>query len=453
MAYTEQVVEFVVQTRFEEIPAKAIDVAKQAVIDSVGVCLAGSREDPAKISGELAQEEIQNGDATVFGQGFKTSASMAALVNGTAGHALDYDHSFVLMGQPTAGLAPAVFALCEAIGASGRDFLEAYVVGFELTAKLAWSMPGHSSKGGWHATGTLGSLGATAACSRLLGLPPDRVRMALGIATSMASGVVWNFGTMTKPLHAGLAARNGVLAAKLAAKSFSGNSSILEVTNGFHESFSGSFPHNLAPLSSLGSSYELVERGIKFKAYPCGGLTHSAIDAVLAMRNEHGLAQQMVDQIKVKVTLYTHSRIVYRIPETGLQGKFSMAYIVARALIDGRVTLDSFTDEAVRDPAVLSLAERVHMELDPDLEENEDGSRPCSVEIRLKDGRILSRQVDYPKGTRNSPMSTDELRQKFVDCASRLLTENSLNRVAGMLDELESQKSLAPLCQLLQGNN
>ncbi len=449
MEYTRKISEFVVKTRYEEIPVKAIETSKKAIIDCVGVTLAGSRESAGRIAAELVREEKSNGEASVFGQGFKSSALMAALANRTASHALDYDYSFTLMGQPTAGLAPAIFAMGEAVGACGRDFLEAFVVGFEVTTKLAWSMPEHSSKGGWHATGTLDSLGTTAACSKLLRLNREAVQMALGIATSMASGVVWNFGTMTKPLHAGLAARNGVLAAKLASKGFTGNPLVLEGAKGFHESFSRELPIDLAPLEGLGVSFDVVEQGVRFKAYPCGGLTHSAIDATLEMRKQHSLTAQMIDVIRVGVTPHAHSRIVYRIPKSGLQGKFSMAYILARAIIDGKVTLDTFTDEAVLNPAVLNLAEKVQMEVDPDLEENEEGSRPCTVMVHLKDGRSLSRSVEYPKGTPQSPLSAKELKEKFVECAKRALKEKAANQALEMLEALEGLESVAPLCQLL----
>ena len=453
MDYTKKVSEFVAQTTYGSLPAKAIELAKQAILDSVAVTLAGSVEPAGKICAQIAREESTSKDSSVFGQGFRTSATQAAFANGTAGHALDYDYNFVYMGQPTSCLAAATFALSEKLEKNGRDFLEAYVVGFEVTTKLVCSIPDHSSKESWHSAGTLGALGAAVACAKLLGLEVEAVRTTLGIAASMASGFIWNYGTMTKPLHAGLAARNGVLAAKLASSGFTANRSILEGARGFHESYSRGSPYDLAVIESLGKSFELVEREIGFKAYPCGGLTHSAVDAVLEMRAEQGLAPEMIDDIHVGVTPHTYSKVLDKIPETAIQSKFSMGYILARAVIDGRVTLDTFTEEAIRDTSVIRLAEKVHMEVDPELEEDAEGSRPSKVSIRLKDGRTLSGRVDYAKGTAKKwPLTPEELRDKFINCARRALTEKAVPEAAAMIEKLETLDSVAPLCRLLAGN-
>jgi 2-methylcitrate dehydratase PrpD len=314
------------------------------------------------------------------------------------------------------------------------------------------SIPDHSSKEGWHSAGTLGALGAAVACAKLLGLKVEAVRTTLGIAASMASGFIWNYGTMTKPLHAGLAARNGVLAAKLANSGFTANPSILEGARGFHESFSRGSPYDLAVIESVGKSFELVQREIGFKAYPCGGLTHSAIDAVLEMRAEQDFSPEMIDDIHVGVTPHTYCKVLDKIPETAIQSKFSIGYILARAVIDGKVTLETFTDAAIRDASVTRLARKVHMEVDPELEEDAEGSRPSKVTIRLKDGRTISGRVDYAKGTAKKwPLTPEELRDKFINCARRALTEKAVLEAAAMIEKIETLDSVAPLCQLLAG--
>jgi len=451
MEYTEQVAEFTVGTTYERIPPKALDLAKQVILDSVGVALAGSREAPSQICARLARDEGGLGKAALFGHGLKSSPLMAALVNGTSSHVLDYDCSFVLMGQPTSGLVAAIFSVAETLGSNGQQLLEAFVAGFEVTTKLAWSIPELSSKVGWHSTATLGSLGTTAACAKLFRLDSQAVRMALGIASSMASGFVWNFGTMTKPLHAGLAARNGLLAATLARDGFTANPSVLEKQKGFFDTYGRGIPYDPTPLKSLGSSYELVESGVKFKAYPCGGLTHSAIDAVLAIRGRHQFSPKAIDRIEVAVTQYTYNHIAYSIPKNGLEGKFSMAYVLARAIRDGALTVDTFTDEAVRDAAVLFLAQKVEMKVEPKLTQGEDGSRPCEVVIRLKDGREFSRRVDYPKGSAQSPITAEELRAKFLSCAQRALSDRAAGQALEMLEHLEGLNNIASLCDLLTG--
>src|ERR1044071_4501337 len=188
MEVTASLAKFVVQLNYQSIPPNAIETAKLAVRDCLGVALAGSKEEDAGIAAEIARQEAAREETSVIGKGFKTSALNAALANGTAAHALDYDHSFTIMGQPTAPVVPATFALGEALGASGRQVIEAYVAGFEVTAKLVHSLRDRAHDG-WHAPSTLGSFGAAAACSKLLGLDAAKTQMALGITASMASGI------------------------------------------------------------------------------------------------------------------------------------------------------------------------------------------------------------------------------------------------------------------------
>ena len=450
MDYTKKAAEFVVQTSFDSIPRGALKVAKTALLDCVGVMLAGSKEESARICARLAEEERSIREATVIGQGFKSSTLMAAFSNGTAAHALDYDHSF-LIGQPTAGLIPAILALGEKLGASGRDILVAYVVGFEVTAKLARSLPG-LRQGKWHSTGTVGSLGTAVACAKLLRLDVQAIQWTLGIASSMASGIVANFATMTKPLHAGLASRNGVLAARLAQSGFNANPMMLGEHRGFYDAYSRDLPFDLRSFKELGSSFDLVERGIKIKPYPCGGLTHTAIDAVLKMRDQHKILPEAVKSIKAGVTQYVFNTISSRLPETGLQGKFSMPYILARVLIDGKLVLDTFSEEAIRDPLVRNVAEKVEMEVDSDIRETKEGSRPCKVTILEKDGRTLSDRVEFPRGSPQVPLSSEELRMKFTECACRALNKEAAAQVIKLLDHLEDLDHLDPLFELLIGN-
>jgi 2-methylcitrate dehydratase PrpD len=285
----------------------------------------------------------------------------------------------------------------------------------------------------------------------LLKLDSKVVQMALGIGSSMACGIVSNFGSMTKPLHAGLASRNGVLAAKLAHNGFTANSQVLERPNGFFDVFSRGLPFDLAPLHRFGTSYDLVERGIRIKPYPCGGLTHSAVDALLEMRAKHCITPDAVDGIYVGVTSHTYGYILRHNPETGLQGKFSMPYILARALVDGRLGLDSFTDKAVQETSVRKLAEKVQMEHDPELSEDEEDRQPSKVTIQLRDGRRFSHRVDYPRGGHQVALSAEEIRDKFVECARKAIKEESASQVLAYLRDVQNLDNLEPLCRLLVG--
>ena len=452
MDATARIARFVVETEFQKIPSEAIKMAKTALLDCLGVALAGSKESSARICAEIARQEHAKEESSVIGQGFKSSAMQAAFANGTAAHALDFDHSFTLMGQPTAPIIPAIISLGESLGSSGRRCLEAYVAGFETITKLVMSLR-QRSEDGWHPPSSFGSFGAGVACAKLQGLNQSQVETTLGTAASMASGLVCNFGTMSKPLHVGLGARNGVVAAKLAQSGFTANMKAIEARLGFYEVFyPGAEPDN-RPLEELGTVYELINSGIRIKPYPCGGLTHPAIDGVLEFKTKNGITAEMVESIDVGVARHTFERIVFRVPENGLQGKFSMPYLLARAIIDGRLFLDAFTDSAVRDQNVLRLAERVQMRLDPDLQPTALGSRPCKVTIRLRDGRSFSRQIDYAKGSREAPMTAEELKEKFVGCARQALDDSSIERIIEDVEHLETLQDIRPLCRLLMGAN
>jgi 2-methylcitrate dehydratase PrpD len=431
------------------IPPKALQTAKTAVLDCLGVALAGSKEPSGEICAAGAREENAKKEATVFGHGFKSSALNAALANGTAAHALDFDHSFTLGGQPTAPIIPALFSLGEALGVSGRDLLAAYVAGFEVTGKLVMAVR-DSEEEAWHAPGTLGVFGATAACAKLLGLNYSQLEMALGITASMAAGVVCNFGTMTKPLHVGLAARNGLLAAKLARSGFTANAQAIEAAHGLSDVLYRTALTDES-LDTPGAPYEIERHGIKIKPYPCGGLAHTAIDAILQLRGEYGIRADAVSAIDVDAARHTVERIVFQVPQTGLQGKFSMNYLLARAMIDGEVTLDAFTDSAVRDPAILRLAEKVQMRLDAALERRDTGSRPARVTVRLIDGRTLSREVYHAKGSLESPMTPAELDAKFTRCAERVLHREALERARQCIHSLDQLDDIGRLGDLLAG--
>jgi 2-methylcitrate dehydratase PrpD len=442
------IAQFVTGMSYDKLPAEAITTAKIAILDCLGVTLAGTNEKSAKICSDLARGEGARQESTVFGQSFRSSALNAAFANGTAAHALDFDHSFTLMGQPTAPIIPAIFSLAEAIGAGGRQVIEAYVAGFETTAKLVLALRSRAEDG-WHAPSTLGAFGSAIACARLLQADLAQVEMSIGIVASMASGLVCNFGTMSKPLHVGLGARSGVLAARLARSGFSANAQAIESGAGFYEVFyPGAKPDNQA-LDELGTSYELINRGVRIKPYPCGGLTHPAIDAVLQFRAEHGLTAEMIEAIEVAVPQHTFDRISFRVPQNGLEGKFCIPYLMARAIIDGRLFLEAFTDAAVRDQTVLRLAERVKMHADTNLRPTASGARPCRVTITLRNGQTHSRQVDYAKGSREAPMSDDERKEKFVGCAKQVLNQASIIRVIEYVSELEKLEDIRPMCRLL----
>lgn len=454
MQNTQYVVDYIVASRFEAIPPQALAVAKGAMQDCVGVALAGARQPAGAIPREWARQSAGTGRATVWGGDFKTSPHDAALVNGTAAHALDYDDvTWGLIGHPSVSLVPAVFALGEALGASGRDVLHAYVVGFEVMAKLGrTTQPRHSLDGGWHATGTIGAFGATAACCKLLGLDAERTAHALGIVYSMTSGNVSNFGTMCKPLHAGLAARNGVEAALWAQAGFTSLPHPFDGPRSFHAVYSRDLPADMAPLAELGKSYELVVRGVVIKPYPCGVALHPAIDAVHALKQEHKFDPDDVVSGEAGVTKYTFDKLCYLVPHTGLEAKFSMPYTIARAILDDKVGFDTFTDRLVRDERAQALTRRIGMYVHDGIESSwKMGSRPVNVRLKLADGRTLERQVDISKGNPEVALTPAELNVKFEDCARLCLNPFATRAAAQALQTIESISAIAELTSHLGG--
>ena len=454
MKNTQHVIDYVVASRFEHIPAKALAVAKGAMLDCVGVALAGARQPAGMIPAQWARIAAGAGQASVWGQDFKTSAHDAALVNGTAAHALDYDDvTWGLIGHPSVSLVPAVFALGERIGASGRDVLHAYVVGFEVMAKLGrTTQPRHSLDGGWHATGTIGAFGATAACCKLIGLDAARTGHALGIVYSMTSGNVSNFGTMCKPLHAGLAARNAIEAASWAQSGFTSVPHPFDGPRSFHEVYSRGLPADMTPLEELGHEYELEVRGVVIKPYPCGVALHPAIDAVHALKREAPIDADAIDAIEAGVTKYTFDKLCYLVPDTGLEAKFSMPYTIARSILDDAVGFDTFTDERVRDERARNLTRRVSMYVHQDIEKAwKMGSRPVHVRIRFRDGSVRERQVDISKGNPEVPMTIQELSVKFEDCARLCLEPAAMQAAIRALRNIETVAAISELTAPLAG--
>jgi 2-methylcitrate dehydratase PrpD len=408
--------------------------------------LAGSREPASAIAAQMVREQGGSADAAVFGHSFHAPSSEAALVNGTSAHALDFDDvNMSMRGHPSVPLLPAVFALGEKLGSSGRDVLDAFVLGFEVECKLGSVIGAAHYALGWHATSTLGTLGAAAACARLLRLEPHRTQTALGLATSLSSGVRQNFGTMAKPLHAGLAARNGVTAATLAQRGFTADEAALEGESGFLRAASGGARLNPRALARLGDPWEIVSPGIGVKLYPCCYATHRAIDAALEIIASDGPPYANIDSIQVTVSRGTLMPLQKSLPETGLEGKFSMEYCVSAALCDGRIGLATFTDEAVQRSEVRKLMKRVILR-----EERRAATFPIGgravVNIETFGKINHTSAVERPKGDPQNPLTWDALCGKFRDCASLALPapviEETIEIVAS-LDKIEDVGRLA----------
>jgi len=439
--------------RYEALPPEATHWAKIGILDTVGVTLAGAREDTTRIVRE-ALASGAGGTSVVFGGEKRVSALDAALVNGTAAHALDFDDmTNRLGGHPSAPILPALFALADESGASGRDFIAAYVAGFETECKLGLGVHFHHYTKGWHPTATLGVFGCAAACAKLMKLPEDKLAIALAIAASLASGIKANFGTMVKPLHVGHCTRNGLFAALLARGGFTANPGAFEHKQGFFNVFNGLGNYDAAKvLPTWGQPFDIVKPGIAVKQYPCCGSTHSALDAMLGLVREHKPA---VDDIE-RVDVWTHSRRLEHTnrpePKSDLDAKFSVQYCMTRALIDRRITIEQFDGQAYEDAAVKKLIARVHAAPYTTAQFAEDNHFGAEVKVTLRGGRILSAKTDQPFGrTSDNPLPASLLKEKFENCAARVLPKERVGPLYSAIQGFENLKDAREVTAIIAG--
>ena len=455
MEVTKKIAEYVVNTGLEDFPPEAILAAKAAIIDCLGCALAGSKEPLADVLVEYLAGLGGNPTSTVIGRGFKTSAPEAGLINGAMSHALDYDDiTFITKTHPSAVLIPAALPVAEEVGASGRDVLLAYLVGFEVACAVGDAIsPAYYDDLGWHPTGPLGALGAAAAASRLLGLNENETAMAISLAASQSSGLRQNFGTMTKPFHAGHACKSGITAAKLVQLGFTSGTDALEGRFGFMRAFSGGKDYDPEKAAaSLGSRCFMVESGVEIKKYPCCGSAHLALDATVRLQQRESLAAANIERIEVRVDFDPPRSLIHSRPKDGLEGKFSMQYCLAAEILDGRVGMSSFTDEQVMRPEAQELIPKIEMKRHAGYEGQTSWTEAYhEVEIHLKDGRVLTERADRATSGALRGATMEEVRVKFQDCAGIALTGNNAASVLEMLDNLEDLGAVAPLADLLGG--
>jgi 2-methylcitrate dehydratase PrpD len=435
---TQLIASFACEYGLSEAPTVVFERATRAVLDTVGVAIAARLEPSFTILARTIGHGTCTGDATVLTTRIRTQPAQAAFLNGTAGHALDFDDvADEIKGHPSVVLVPTLLGIAEANGNSGRELLEAYVLGFEVACAIARGLPVEQHyRRGWHATATIGVIAAACGAGRLLRLDEVRMRHALGIAASMASGSRQNFGTMTKPLHAGKAASDAVTAAQLAANGFTADPDQLEGSLGYLTLY-GDEPDARAVANALTGPRVLVEHGLNAKKYACCYETHRAADAALALY-ERGLRAGEVRSVALHVQPGGAQAIIHHRPKTGLQGKFSAEYVVAACLIDGRLSLSTFTDAAVQRPEVQELVERIIVQeaAEPPFGPSSFQHAYATVEVTLSDGGRVRERCDVPRGHASAPLSDAELDSKFRDCLefseSDWNAEELLQRIRGL---------------------
>ncbi len=456
---TGYVADFVASTRLASIPAEVVALGKKSILDGLGLALAGS---VAK-SGGIVRRHLQGlgfsgGTASVIGSPLRVPPRFAAFANGIGVHADDYDDTqlavakdrvYGLLTHPTAPALPAVLAVAEATGRSGKDFLTAYHVGVEVECKIAEAINPRHYQHGFHSTATCGTFGAAAGVANLSGLPPATAATALGIAGSLSAGLRENFGTMMKPFHAGRAAESGVLAAEFAGMGFTATPIVLEAGRGFFRAAGGGYDE-AAILGKLGKPWTFADPGISIKPHPSGSLTHPGMTKMLELIRTHGITPDQVVSVKVGTNQNMPNALIHHRPTTELQAKFSMEFCMAILLLERKGGLNEFTDEIVNRGDVQAMIQKVEFGVHPEAEAAGYDKMTTILEIALTDGRVIRDRADFGKGSPAIPMTYDEVADKFRECAaySRWPKKNA-KEVVELVRNLEALKNMRELTGLL----
>ena len=455
MGLTESIARFIVDAGETQFRVIAAENAKRVLADTFAVILAGAGSEVAEPLLRYAQQSASAGASPLLGTNIKVGAETAALINGTFGHALDFDDVLTMMpGHPSAIILAALLASIGQRSISGAELIAAHIVGIEVGAKIGLAITiGHYDRG-FHGTGTLGIFSAVAALARLHRLDAETIRIAFGIASSMASGVRRNFGTMTKPLHTGWAARSALTAVELARCGFTAAPDVLEAKAGFFAAYGVEGSNPEAAVGTLGNPWAIVDPGIALKKWPCYNGSQRGMHGVLQLRERLGFNASTLARLVCRMPPGGMKVVIYPRPRTGLEGKFSLQYVLAAGVLDGEYSLSTFSDAAVRRPEIAALYDRIdaHEDArcgagDPHLASRPGGARGfVEVEVQLKDGRSDLVRVEAAPGHPRHPLSWNDVEQKFMDCAAHgRIDPKDASRAFMTLRELEACDDLSTI--------
>jgi len=459
---TDAIVTFIIDTHFANIPTNAVEQAKRCLVDGFGVVLAGSSVQGSAIVRGLAKAVGGTPEATVIGAGsFSAPVAFAAMVNGASGHAMDYDdtqlsttpdRTFGLLTHPTIPALASTLAVGERAGISGRAFLEAFLIGFEVECKIAEAIdPDHYNRG-FHSSGTIGTFAAAAAAAKVLNLDKVQIKHMLAIAASMSSGIRVNFGSMTKPLHVARAAENGIVAATLAREGFTGGDDGLDGQWGFFQVFGGGADvDRLIP--ALGKPYSIVSPGVSVKPYPCGSLSHPSLDAMLKLVVDHDVKPDQIRGMRLRAGSNILDPLRYKIAKTELEAKFSVPFLLSAIAIRRKAGVREFTDEFVLSEPVQRMMARVETVFDQQIEAQGFDRIRSVVEVDLNDGRhLVQPSDDRYRGGPERPFTRDELREKFLDCAQLTLSAARSQQALAQIEAIDTLNDVRLLARMLAGN-
>jgi 2-methylcitrate dehydratase PrpD len=455
---TRHVAEFIVNTKYSDLPGDLIELGKKSILDGLGLALAGSVARTGALTRDyLRSLGVSRNEATVIGSPMRSPARFAAFTNGVGIHADDYDDTqlavakdrvYGLLTHPTAPCLAAALAVAEARGLPGQELMLAYHVGVEVECKIAEAIAPRHYEDGFHSTGTCGTFAAAAAAIKLYRADAPACARALGIAASESAGLRENFGTMTKPFHAGRAAESGIVAADLAQLGWTASDQILEAPRGFFHAAGGGYD---PAAMTLGRPWTFVSPGVSIKPFPSGSLTHPAMTELLRLIREHKITAGQVERLSVGTNRNMPNALIHHRPTDSLQAKFSMEFCMAALLLYGRAGLNEFTDEVVNRPEVQAMIQRVHFGIHPEAEKAGYNKMTSILEIKLKDGRTISGRADFGKGSPAYPMSFDDVAEKFEDCARFAKWPSDKTKAiiesVRKLDQAGDVRTVAALCR------
>lgn len=434
---------FVSELTFANIPSEAVRLAERCFVDTTGVAIAGAAEGAGDIAAATVSKTDGPEHVSLLGHDGQASTTDAAYINGTAAHGLDFDDvSHGMRGHPSVTMVPALLGIGQAESASGSDLLTAFVAGFETQCFLSGPINPDHYEVGWHSTSTLGTFGTAAAVANLLDLDEAATQNALSIAASLPAGLKSNFGSTTKPIHAGAAARSGVSAALAAAEGATGDEHAIDGERGFFELYSGPDGPNYEDQYALGEYWALLQDGVQVKKYPCCNFTHTSITLASMLADEHDIEPKDVESVEVVFSQGAADALHHEDPDTGLEAKFSLEYTVASAITRDRVGLSAFDDENVDDPLVQMVRERVSKSVDSDLHY---GSHQAAVTVRTTDGNEFVETRAEPPGTVEEPLSNAELQEKFRMGVTRVFDRAQADKLYDRLDSLRDESDVSEL--------
>ena len=460
---TKYVGTFVVQTKYENIPADVIELGKKSILDGLGLALAGSRAESGPISRKyIEQAGTCLGKATVIGTTQKTAPQFAALVNGISIHADDFDDTqlaaakdrvYGLLMHPTVPVLPAALALAEQRTVSGREWMLAYHLGVEVECKIAEAIAPRHYQDGFHTTGTCGPFGSAAACAKLRHFDLSETLIAFGLAASNSGGLRENFGTMTKPYQAGHAAQIGLVSAELVALGWTAAEQILEADRGFFRAAGGSFDPS-AIMNRLGDPWTFASPGVSLKPYPSGSLTHPAMTELARLIAANNIQASQVEKVDIGANHNMTTTLLHHDPKTGLEAKFSMEFCLAILLIERKAGLGQFSDKVVQRPDVQAMMRRVNFYVDPEAENAGFDKMTSILKITLKDGKVITGWAAFGKGSPADPMTFDDAASKFRSCAEYVdWPKAKTERIIAFVQTMETLADMAALTPLLSATN